>query len=188
MIKVFISHSSKDKIIIEKLVTNIDSLKNTRVFCSSYESTNKLENGKDIYETIKEEILSSDIVLFVLSENFYKSEPSLLELGIAYAQSDDIIIRPTVFRHDEYKKYLKLIFNENIKTIILDNEDSIGDLLHEISYLDKVKRNRTETRKLSDKIDKMSLEIKESIEMLYKSSSIPNIPTEIKKRYVKIVN
>lgn len=167
MIKVFISHCSKDREIIEKLVSSINSLKNVEVFCSSYAYTDKLYSGADVYKIIRNEILSSNIVAFILSENFYKNESAVLEMGIAYAQLEEETLKPILFKKDEYTKNLRLIFNGNIKAISLDDLDSISQFLYDIATFEKRQITFAENQQLSEKIKKMSHEIKDSVDLNY---------------------
>lgn len=130
MKKIFISHNSKDKDKIDELVICLRLL-NCEVFYSSESSTNSIEFGEDFYEKIKKEILNSDIVIFMVSNNFYESIPSLIEVGIAYGVGKRMI--PVGFESGNYEKVLKGVFNTNKRLSCLDSENDILQLLHDIS-------------------------------------------------------
>lgn len=129
MSKIFISHNSKDAIKIEELVKSLKILKK-EVFYSSKASTNNIGFGQDFYEKIKEEISNSEVVLFMVSDNFYNSIPSLIEVGMAYSLGKKMI--PIGLKGGDYRKLLKGAFNTNQRLICLDNEPDIGDLLMEL--------------------------------------------------------
>lgn len=135
MSKIFISHSSKDKSNIDELVISLRLL-GCDVFYSSEASTNKIEFGEDFYTKIKTEISKSDKVIFMVSNDFYDSIPSLIELGIAYALEKDMI--PVGFKSDNYRELLKGIFNTNNRLACLDNEDDVLALLSKLSKSDDI--------------------------------------------------
>ena len=119
--KIFISHSSLDKNLIDELATSLILL-GCDVFYSSNITTNKIKFGTEsggIYEKIKEEILNSDVVLFMVSNNFYNSIASIIEVGIAYTLGKDMI--PVAFKSGNYKDDLKAVFNHTQLLACLDN-------------------------------------------------------------------
>lgn len=131
--KVFISHSSLDKEKIDKLASSLKSL-GCDIFYSSDITTNKIKFGTyegGIYGQIKKEISKSDVVLFMVSENFYSSIPSMIEIGIAYTLEKDMI--PISFKSGNYKEDLKAIFNYNQLLPSLDNDEDVIKLLTQIS-------------------------------------------------------
>lgn len=129
MSKIFISHSSHDANKIEELVKSLKILKK-EVFYSSRTSTNNIDFGQDFYVKIKEEISNSEVVLFMVSDNFYKSIPSLIEVGMAYSLGKKMI--PIGLKGGDYKKLLKGVFNTNQRLNCLDNKSDIGNLLYRL--------------------------------------------------------
>lgn len=125
-VKVFISHNSSDKDKINVLADSLESL-GCEVFYSSDASKNTIEYGTDFYETIKNEINNSDVVLFMVSENFYNSIPSLIEVGIAYGLNKRMI--PIGFKTGNYQTDLRGLFNTNLRLAALDNEEDIISIL-----------------------------------------------------------
>lgn len=100
--KVFISHSSKDKNIVEEVIDLLETigLKPSQIFCSSFEGYG-IELGQDFLQRIKEELDNDVLVLFVLSENFYKSPVCLCEMGATWIKTNQhipILIPPFDFK------------------------------------------------------------------------------------------
>lgn len=125
-IKVFISHSSDDKHKINVLADSLESL-GCYVFYSSDATKNSIEYGSDFYETIRKEIKKSDVVLFMVSKNFYESIASMIEVGIAYSLNKRMI--PVGFKSGNYQEDLKGVFNTNLRLASLDNEEDIVKIL-----------------------------------------------------------
>lgn len=131
--KIFISHSSKDKDKINILSKNLKLL-GCDVFYSSDITTNKIRYGTSdggIYEKIKTEIEKSDVVLFMVSKNFYDSLASMIEVGIAFTLQKEMI--PVSFVSGEYREDLKAIFHHGQLLACLDNEDDVMRLLVQVS-------------------------------------------------------
>jgi hypothetical protein len=103
--KVFISHSSLDKEIVEEVIEILEiiGLKADQIFCSSFEPYG-VELGQNFLERIKDELDEDILVLFILSENFYKSAVSLCEMGATWIRTSEhipIIVPP--FRFEDMK-------------------------------------------------------------------------------------
>lgn len=99
---VFISHSSKDKSIVEEIIDLLETigLKPSQIFCSSFEGYG-IELGQDFLQRIKEELDNDVLVLFILSENFYKSPVCLCEMGATWIKTNKhipILIPPFDFK------------------------------------------------------------------------------------------
>lgn len=103
--KIFISHSSKDKNIVEELIDLLESMdvKPSQIFCSSFDGYG-IPLGSNFLDTIKEEISKNVLVLFVLSENFYASPVCLCEMGATWVLSREnipVIVPPFTFEKIE---------------------------------------------------------------------------------------
>lgn len=91
-IKIFISHSSADSAIGEKF---LDALINLGVneknifYSSKYHTGVKL--GKDFHEVVRDALNSSEIVIFLLTRNFYKSAACLNEMGACWITRKEIL-------------------------------------------------------------------------------------------------
>jgi hypothetical protein len=93
--RIFISHSSLDEKIVNDFVNII--LQNglginpiQDVFCTSVEGL-KIQSGEDFRISIKQNIISTDIVVLLLSENYKKSEICLNEMGACWVLSKRVI-------------------------------------------------------------------------------------------------
>ncbi len=86
--KVFISHSSKDKDIVESFVNNIlclgAGLSSSDIFCTSIEGM-KITNGEDIRKHIQTNINYADYAILLISENYKNSSICLNEMGAVWA-------------------------------------------------------------------------------------------------------
>lgn len=82
--KIFISHSSKDKDIVEKFCDCIlqlgIGLSYGDIFCTSVEEMG-IMNGEDIRSHIKSNIQSADFSFLMISKNYKQSEICLNEMG-----------------------------------------------------------------------------------------------------------
>ena len=90
-LKVFISHSSKDKYFVEALVRLLEfiGLDDSTLFCSSVQGYG-IGFNNDIYDTLREQFKNYNLyVIFVHSKNFYNSHASLNEMGAAWVMKTD---------------------------------------------------------------------------------------------------
>lgn len=87
--KIFISHSSKDKDIVEEIIEIIETigLNSKFIFCSSSEGYG-IELGENFLERIKKELDSNTLVVFILSKNFYESPICLCEMGATWVKTN----------------------------------------------------------------------------------------------------
>jgi uncharacterized protein yddK len=90
---IFISHSSKDKNIIQSFVDNILRLGigiNAKdVFCTSIEDMG-IKNGESIKHHIQENIRKANISFLMISDNYKTSEICLNEMGAVWAYSNNV--------------------------------------------------------------------------------------------------
>lgn len=85
--RIFISHSSRDKDYVAKIVELLDGmgLDNTQVFCSSLPGYD-IPIDTNIFDYLRNQFLSYDLhVFFIHSKNYYQSAVSLNEMGAAWA-------------------------------------------------------------------------------------------------------
>jgi hypothetical protein len=100
--KIFISHSSKDKKIVEHFIELLEfiGLSNKQIFCTSFEGYG-IEYGEDFLDRIRQELDEKVLVIFLLSHNFYESPVCLCEMGAVWVKSNTripIIIPPFDFK------------------------------------------------------------------------------------------
>lgn len=85
--KIFISHSSEDKEIVQMFVDLLVhiGLNRDRLFCSSIPGFNIRQGSGDIYDYLRSEFCDNNLfVLFMLSQNYYNSVACLNEMGAAW--------------------------------------------------------------------------------------------------------
>ncbi len=91
--RIFISHSSNDKEIIEKFIDNIlqlgIGLSIEDIFCSSIEELG-IKNGDDIREHIKKNLQKTDFSFLMISKNYKESEICLNEMGAVWATNNNV--------------------------------------------------------------------------------------------------
>ena len=91
---IFISHSSKDKAIVEDFVNHILMLgigiESTDIFCTSIEEMN-IKNGEDIRRHIHKNIIGSEYSILLLSDNYKASEICQNEMGAVW--TNDATVR-----------------------------------------------------------------------------------------------
>ncbi|MFA8299724.1 MAG: toll/interleukin-1 receptor domain-containing protein [Hyphomicrobiales bacterium] len=100
--KIFISHSSKDKDIVKYIIKLLRAMnvRPNQIFCTSFDGYG-IELGEDYLKRLKTELNDEILVLFILSENFYKSEISLCEMGATWVKTNQhipILIPPFDFK------------------------------------------------------------------------------------------
>lgn len=104
--KLFISHSTDDVEYVKAFVEFLESMgmPEGSIFCSSVEGY-QIQWGEDIYDYLSNEFNNSDknlIVLFMLSDNYYKSAPCLNEMGATWILKKEY--RSILLPGFEYKK------------------------------------------------------------------------------------
>jgi hypothetical protein len=86
--KIFISHSSKDKNIVEDFTNKVLRLgvgiSHEDIFCTSIEGMD-IRTGEDIRKHIKENLKYCDYVFLMISQNYNESVVCLNEMGAAWA-------------------------------------------------------------------------------------------------------
>lgn len=86
--KIFISHSEKDKDIVKKFVDLLEDIGITeeQLFCSSVPGY-WIPTGNDIYEYLEKQFNDNELyVIFMLSDNYYTSPACLNEMGAAWVK------------------------------------------------------------------------------------------------------
>ena len=91
--KIFISHSSKDKDIMEKFTDDIlqlgIGLSHEDIFCTSIEEMG-IKNGEDIRRHIRDNVQSADFSFLMISKNYKQSEICLNEMGAVWATDNRV--------------------------------------------------------------------------------------------------
>jgi len=99
--KVFISHASKDAEIVEEMIEILEyvGLDSNQIFCTSFEGYG-IELGENFLDSIKGELSSDSLVIFILSKNFYESAVCLCEMGATWVLAKEhipVLIPPLDF-------------------------------------------------------------------------------------------
>lgn len=91
--RIFISHSSKDKDIMEKFTDFIlqlgIGLNHEDIFCTSIEEMG-IKNGEDIRNHIRENVQTADFSFLMISKNYKQSEICLNEMGAVWATDNRV--------------------------------------------------------------------------------------------------
>lgn len=93
--KVFVSHSSKDKTIVDAFVDKVFRLgigiSPEEIFCTSLEDL-RIKNGEDIRHHIHENILGCEYAFLLISDNYFKSAICQNELGAVWVSDAKVKI------------------------------------------------------------------------------------------------
>lgn len=91
--RIFISHSSKDKDVMEKFTDYIlqlgIGLSHEDIFCTSIEEMG-IRNGEDIRQHIKENVQGADFSFMMISKHYKESEICLNEMGAVWAANNRV--------------------------------------------------------------------------------------------------
>lgn len=91
--KIFISHSSKDRNIVEKFVDHIllmgIGIQPKNIFCTSIEDL-AIKNGEDIRSHIQSNIRNAEFSILLISDNYKRSEICLNEMGAVWAYNNNV--------------------------------------------------------------------------------------------------
>lgn len=91
--RIFISHSSKDKDIMENFADFIlqlgIGLSHEDIFCTSIEEMG-IRNGEDIRRHIKENVQGADFSFMMISKHYKESEICLNEMGAVWATDNQV--------------------------------------------------------------------------------------------------
>jgi hypothetical protein len=133
--KIFVSHSSKDRIFTDKFVDllRIIGLRNNQIYYSSYEETGS-DFLEDCLERIKQEFQTNELmVIFMLSTYFYSSNICLAEMGATWVIVNDNYV-PVLLPPYDYNNITgtikstqnsMMIYNKDISTKIEQFKDKI---------------------------------------------------------------
>jgi len=89
----FISHSSKDSILVNKIVEFLQlTLKVDRstIYCTSGKGTKNIGTGENFIDNIKANVIGTKMVIFIFTPNYFKSKFCLAELGAAWVLNSKI--------------------------------------------------------------------------------------------------
>jgi hypothetical protein len=127
--RLFISHASEDREIVEEIIDLLESIGLTpaQIFCSSFDGYG-VPLGENFFDVLKNEISNDVLVLFIFTHNFYKSPFCLCEMGATWVLSKEnipIIIPPFTF--DDIEGVIS-----KIQGLIVDDEPKLNLLREKI--------------------------------------------------------
>lgn len=149
---VFISHSSQDKDFVVKVSDFFEKIgvKTKDIFCSSIEGQG-VKNGERIEEKVRERLISSQLLFYIITKNFLKSNYCIQELGAGWILRDSRINGKKAFllKLDDVKAdEIKGFVNSDFKYSILD-QDSLTELIDDVSEVFDIPcRKATDNNKL----------------------------------------
>lgn len=138
--KIFISHSHKDKEIASLFVQvlQVIGIDSKAIYCSSLEGYGT-DLGTNFINDIKTELSKEVLVFPVLSDNFYASPMSLMELGAVWGQTKDLI--SVIIPPFEFKQITGVL--QHIQGIEINNEKHLDLLKERIETLFDIEPKRT---------------------------------------------
>ena len=161
--KIFISHASKDKEYVSKLVELLDDmgLDQTQVFCSSLPGYD-IPVSADIFDYLRDQFQEYNLhMFFIHSKNYYKSVVSLNEMGAAWVLKEvkdklnqlyEIVIsefglskKPNIIWEQKRDRFIK-----EINEIIIPSADEQQEQNDDIELLENgllVKKSEVEAGK-----------------------------------------
>jgi len=135
--RIFLSHAVKDKPLAEALVDLLETgigIPSDDVFCSSLEGMG-IPAGENFIHYINGEIQEPDIVILLLTSNYYESKFCLCELGASWAMSHDIcpIIVPPL-KYENVKEVLT-----SIQLVDISDETKLSEMREKLVGALKIK-------------------------------------------------
>lgn len=163
MEQIFISHSSKDKKVVEYIIDLLENMgvASEKIFCTSVEGYG-IPLGENFLETIKQEFNEKVLALFILTRNFYSSPICLCEMGAAWVKTNvhiPILVPPLTF--DDVKGVIA-----PIQGLTINDKEKLNSLysrILELFNIDTFNSNRWE-RKRNKFIDEVNSLIQYEIE------------------------
>jgi len=130
--KIFISHSTDDRPIVEKFVTMLEQIgvKQNQLFCSSIAGYGIPQGTGDLYDFIRNEMSNDNLfVIMMLSQNYYNSPVCLNEMGATWVKQSayQSILLPG-FHYSEIKGAV----NPRAMSFRLDDKENRNYALNEL--------------------------------------------------------
>lgn len=180
MEQIFISHSSKDKVIVQEFIDDIlngSLMINIKdIFCTTTDGT-KIKSGEDWRNSIKDHLENAKITFLIVTPNYKESEVCLNEMGAAWVLSGCTI--PLVIEPINYESVGIL---QNVLQVekLLDETslDRIRDVLQECTII-----NAAEI-----KSDRWTAKKKEFLEKINRYLAINPFSTPVTKDMVEKLN
>lgn len=142
--KIFISHSSKDKILVNQFVEKIlilgCGLNDEQIFCTSIEGLG-IKTGSDFREHIRQNLKNAKYSFLIISNDYKESEVCINEMGASWA-IDDIQVKQFLAPNLNFNS-LGVLLNIH-QAAKIDNPSDLDELYQELieAYETKVKTVR----------------------------------------------
>ncbi len=144
--RIFISHSSKDKAIVDNFTQKILRLglevAKEEIFCSSIEGMG-IRSGDDFRDRLKNAITNSEIVIILISQSYKESEICLNEMGAAWVLNKKVI--PIIIPPLQHSEVGALHITDHIDRI--NTGAGIDNIIH--SLKDHLEINLEDVRNLN---------------------------------------
>lgn len=128
---IFISHAVKDKTLADALVDLLQvgmNISSHKIFCSSLEGLG-IPQGENFVDYIKGQIQEPQIVIALISPNYFASQFCMCELGAAWAMSHRLLpLLVPPLKYDDVKGVLT-----GIQLISLTDADRLSEFMDRVS-------------------------------------------------------
>lgn len=121
--KIFISHSTKDKVFVEHLFTLLKNVgvSENNIFCSSIAQCG-IGNGMNIYDCLKQTISKEAVyMLYVCSPRYYESATSLNETGAGWVLNIPFCC---ILMKDIDVQNMRGVYNSSTIAITINGDDA----------------------------------------------------------------
>ena len=178
--RIFISHSSKDKILIDYFVDKIlilgCGIDEEEIFCSSIDGLG-IKTGLDFREHIKSTLQQSDYSFLFISENYKRSDICLNEMGASWVQ-ENTEVKPFIFPNIGFDSIGTLYSVKQVAK--LNKKSDLDELFDELSKRYGIDRKISRWNKYKEDF----LKFLESY-IAEKSNTIQPAPTEFFNQFVQ---
>jgi len=136
--KIFISHSSEDRELVEKFTNLLESafrIDSREIYCTSV--NNNVNIGENFISNIKDNLRDAEAVFFLITENYINSYFCLMELGASWAFKDNImpiLVPPLAIN---FLKNTPLI---PVQAGMINNENDIHNIYEKLIEKDVIER------------------------------------------------
>jgi len=178
--KIFISHSSKDKdygLALVNLLKDIDVPQSDIIFTSK--SEHGIPKGANIFDWLKNEIKEEPYVIYCLSDNYYNSVPCLNEMGAAWGIENQHM---TLFLPDfkpSDKRFSEGAIDPREIGVFMDSQDNIAGF---VQTLIESLNLKTEFKFINSAIKEYIEEVERVKKMNQNIVSIPDLDVAAKSK------
>lgn len=160
MKKLFISHSSKDRKLVEEFIEFLQlgmGVKKADIFCTAYPEI--LATGRGFVEEIHKQMQECEMVLFIITEEYLQSAFCLAEMGAAWGMGKQCFPLLTV----DYRRLdgTPLLGIQMRKLSSIDDMSVLYDELHKCGILDEY-----QTAEFNRRLSKFVESVKTSAQVL----------------------